>query len=224
MLLRTLTILLALSVLPATANESASQTGAGNVVQYEVRGGGMLANADVDWDRYTKVLLEPATVEFRENWAKDQQRLNNNLVTERDLAQIRSWISDMLQGALSRKISDTDGYALSDVSGPDVLRYTPRVVKLDILAPGNAQGIVGNVLVDGKGGMVVVMDISDSVSGELLTSAWRLEVDPDKGYMVTATEAGNKTAFNRMMGNWTEWLFAMLDHVRVEDGVQEHNP
>ena len=97
-----------------------------------------------------------------------------------------------------------------------MLRYTPRVVKLDILAPGNAQGIVGNVLVDGKGSMVVVMEISDSMNGELLASAWRLEVDPDKGYMETATEAGNKTAFKRMMGNWTDWLFAKLDHVRTE--------
>jgi len=216
MILRTLTILLALSVLQATANESAPQSGAGNIVQYEAAGGAMLANADLDWNRYTKVLLDRATVEFREDWAKDQQRLNNNMVTERDLAQIRSWISDMLQGALSSKISDTDGYALSEVRGTDVLRYTPRVAKLDILAPGNAQAIVGNVLVDGKGAMVVVIDISDSVSGELLASAWRLEVDPDKGYAETATEAGNKTAFKRMMGNWTEWLFTMLDHVRKE--------
>ena len=69
MLLRSFNILLALSVLPATADESAPQSGAGNIVQYEVRGGGMLA--------------------------------------------------------------------------------------------------------DGRGGMVVVMDISDSVSGELLASAWR---------------------------------------------------
>ena len=216
MILRMLTILLALSVLPVTADENTPQPATDSIVQYETEGGGMLANTDVDWNRYTKVLLDRATVEFREDWAKDQQRLNNNIVTERDLAQIRSWISDMLQGALSRKISDTDGYALSDVRGTDVLRYTPRVVKLDILAPGKTQVIVGNVLVDGKGGMVVVMDISDSASGELLASAWRLEVDPDKGYMETATEAGNKTAFKRMMGNWTDWLFAMLDHVRAE--------
>jgi hypothetical protein len=216
MKLRFLAILLALFVLPAAADENTPQSSANRIVQYEAAGGDMLANADVDWNRYTKILLDRATVEFREGWVKDQQRLNNNMVTERDLAQIRSWISEMLQEALSNKISDTDGYALSEVSGTDVLRYTPRVAKLDILAPGNAQAIVGNVLVDGKGAMVVVIDISDSVSGELLASAWRLEVDPDKGYAETATEAGNKTAFKRMMGNWTEWLFAMLDHLRAE--------
>jgi hypothetical protein len=47
----------------------------------------------------------------------------------------------------------------------------------------------------------------------LLASAWQLQEDPDKGFMETATEAGNKTAFKRMMKNWSAWFFAMLDHV-----------
>ena len=108
-IVRLLTILLALSVLPATANENTTQVAADSIVQYEAEGGGMLANANVDWNKYTKVLLDRATVEFREDWVKNQQRLNKNIVPERDLAQIRSWISDMLQEALNRKNADTEG-------------------------------------------------------------------------------------------------------------------
>lgn len=211
---RILIILLTLSILPSWADETAPQSGADKIVQYEADGGGMLANAGVDWNRYTKVLLDRATVEFREDWVKDQERLNNNIVREKDLAQIRSWMAEMFQQVIAGKTSGSDRYELTDASGADVLRFTPRIVKLDILAPGKAQGIVGNVLVDGKGSMVLVMDVSDAVSGKLLASAWRLEVDPDKGYMETATEAGNKTAFKRMIENWTGWFFAMLDYVR----------
>ena len=83
------------------------------------------------------------------------------------------------------------------------------------------QNIIGNVLVDSKGRMVLVMEISDAHSGELLASAWRLQVDPDKNFMETATEAGNKTAFKRMMREWSSWFFAMLDHVRTAESPEE---
>lgn len=42
MIVRILTILLALSVLPATANENTPQAAADSIVQYEAEGGGML--------------------------------------------------------------------------------------------------------------------------------------------------------------------------------------
>lgn len=216
MMLRLLAILLALGSSPATASDATPEPAAGKILQYEAQGGGMLAAADVDWNQYTRIQLERATVEFREDWVRDQERLNNNIIRETDLAQIRSEMSELLHGVLVRMISDADGYTLSETTGADVLRFTPRITKLDIHAPGKAQVIVGNVLVDSKGSMVLVMEISDSASGKLLSSAWRLEADPDKGFMDTATDAANRTAFKRMMENWSSWFFAMLDYVRTE--------
>lgn len=213
-MIKLLTVLLVLGVSSATADDAPDNSAAGEIVKYEAQGGGMLASADVDWDRYTGILLEKARVEFREDWERDQERLNNNIVTDADRAKIKSSMSDMLHGILVQKISDTEHYELTNARGANVLRFTPRITKLDIHAPGRVQGIVGNVLVDSKGSLVLVMEISDSVSGELLASAWRLESDPDKGFMETATEAGNKTAFSRMMADWSAWLFGMLDHVR----------
>ena len=214
MMQRLLITLLVLGVSPAMADDAQEVSATGKVVQYEADGGGMLANADVDWDRYSGILLEKASVEFRNDWERDQERLNNNIVRDADQAKIKSDMSDMLHGILVRKIADTEHYELTNTRGANVLRFTPRIAKLDIHAPGRVQGIIGNVLVDSKGSLVLVMEISDSVSGELLASAWRLEVDPDKGFMETATEAGNKTAFSRMMADWSSWLFGMLDHVR----------
>ena len=212
---RFLAVLLMLGTVCANADEVPAEPSADQILRYEARGGTMLASADVPWERYTEIQLERADVSFREGWKSDQKRLNNTLVREADLERIRSDMSEMLNEVLTHRISSTDDYTVTDSGGPNVLRLSPRISKLDIEAPGRLQDIVGDVLVDGKGSMVLVMEISDSESGELLASGWRLEVDPDKGFMDLATEANNKTAFKRMMREWSEWLFALLGHVKA---------
>jgi len=166
----------------ATAETDAVQAPIpGQIISYQFGSGGMLASAGVDWDSYTKVLLERATVEFRENWVSDQRKINDSFVREADVERIKTEMSDLLDRVLTRKLSDKDGYTLTVESGTDVLRFTPRIAKLDIHAPGRAQEFVGHVLIDSKGSMVLVMDISDSVSGELLASCWQLQGGPRKG-------------------------------------------
>lgn len=215
MMFRRLVLFLALGTACVMADEGPSDTPSGKIMQLEFQRGSMLVSTAIPWERYTAIQLEQASVVFREGWKSDQQRLNNALVREVDLARIRSDMSEMLEEVLADNIERAGDFTLAEASGSNVLRLTPRISKLDILAPGRLQDIVGDVLVDGKGSMVLVMEISDSVSGELLASAWRLEVDPDKGFMETATEASNKTAFKRMMREWTDWFFSLLNHIRT---------
>jgi len=174
----------------------------------------MLTAAEVDWSAYTEVALDRATVEFRENWVEDQRRVFNNILREADLEKIRTEMSDMLHSVLSEKVSGTDGYALSEENGTGVLRFTPRIVKLDIYQPAKAQDFVGHVLVDAEGSMVITMDITDSFTGKLLASSWSVQVDPGKGFMWSSTRGGNKTAFGQMMKRWASWQFEMLDIIR----------
>ena len=214
---RFLTIIMAFWSMAATAETDAVQAPVpGQIISYQFGSGGMLATAGVDWDSYTKVLLERATVEFREDWISDQWKINDSLVREEDAERIKTEMSDLLDKTLTRKLVDKDGYTLTAESGADVLRFTPRIAKLDIYAPGLAQAFVGHVLIDSKGSMVLVMDISDSVSGVLLASAWQLQVDSEKGYTDSATSARNRTAFGQMMGRWATWLVKLLDVVREE--------
>jgi hypothetical protein len=165
MMLRLLAILLALGSFPVIADDAPMGSPEGEIKQYEANGGVMLASTDVNWNRYTGILLEKAAVEFLEDWKREQQRLNNNIVTDHDQMRIKSGMSDMLHEILTGEISGNDRYSLSETRNTNVLRFTPRIAKLNIHAPGKLQAIVGNVLVDSKGSMVIVMEISDSVSG-----------------------------------------------------------
>jgi len=194
--------------------EPSQQSDAGEIIKYETTDGGMLTAPEIDWSVYTEVALDRATVEFRKNWAEDQRRIFNNILREEDLEQIRTDMSDMLHRVLSEKISKTDGYALSDENGRGVLRFVPRIVKLDIYHPGKAQDFVGHVLVDAEGSMVVTLDIIDSFTGKLLASSWNVQVDPEKGFTWSSTSGSNKTAFGQMMKRWANWQFELFDIVR----------
>jgi len=186
----------------------------GQIITYEAGNGTMLASADVDWNRYTKVQLDRATVEFRENWLSDQRKINYSAVREADAELIKSEMANLLNQVLTRKLSDKEGLTLTTESGADVLRFTPRIAKLDIYAPGRAQDFVGHVLLDSQGSMVLVMDISDSASGVLLASAWRIQVDRATGFSDSVTTGTNRSAFGRMMRDWASWLLELLEVVR----------
>ena len=211
-----LPVLLFISTFALADTDPSQSSFSGQIVKYQAGDGALLANGDVDWSRYTRVQLEMGTVKFREEWVEDQrQKKDNTIITDEDLQRIKTDMSDLLAKVLTLKLSDKDGYTLSSESGADVLRFTPRIEKLDIYAPDRARNYVGHVLTDSQGSMVLVMDISDSVSGELLASAVQKQVDQGTGYMESTSSGTNKTAFRQMMQRWATWLLELFDAVRA---------
>jgi len=210
-----LPVLLFISTFALADTDPSQSAFPGQIVKYQTRDGVLLADGDVDWCGYMRVQLERGTVEVRENWVRDQQKIMNNVIREADLERIKTDMSDLLEKVLTRKLSDKDGYTLSGESGADVLRFTPRIEKLDIYAPDRARNYVGHVLTDSQGSMVLVMDISDSVSGELLASAVQKQVDQEQGYLESTSSGTNRTAFRRMMERWATWLLELFDEVRA---------
>lgn len=207
-------LLIFCSMLAFAPAAGAQQPDGGEIVKYETSDGGILTAAEIDWSAYTEIALDKATVEFRKNWVEDQKRVFNNVLREPDLERIRTDMSDMLHKVLSEKVSSTDGYTLSAENGSGVLRFTPRIVKLDIYQPAKAQDYVGHVLVDAEGSMVLTLDITDSFTGKLLASSWNVQVDNEKGFMWSSTRGSNRTAFGQMMKRWANWQFELLDVVR----------
>lgn len=207
-------LMLTLPMLALADVEAVQPSDSGEIVKYETKDGGMLTAVEVDWSSYAEITLERATVEFREDWVEDQKRVFGNVLREADLEKIRTNMSDMLQGALSKRVSKVADFAISDKSGRGVLRFVPHIVKLDIYQPAKAQDFVGHVLVDAEGSMVITLDIIDSFTGKLLASSWSVQVDPGKGFMWSSTRGSNTTAFGQMMNRWASWQFELLDVVR----------
>lgn len=201
---------LAILLIAACAAQAPTPDPGFEVVDYD-RDGAIQAARGADWNTYTKVILEPATVEFREDWVRDQERLYNNTIQERDEARIKASASDLLAKVLARELPDDGGYKVTNQAGPGVMRWTPRILKLDIIAPDRVQDTITESLVDSQGSMTIELEIHDSISGELLAKAWQEQSDPYKGYMERTTSATNARAFRLMMLRWTDWLFEGLE-------------
>ena len=195
--------------------EQVEPSGSYGILKYKTPGGAVLVEADVDWSRYTKVRLERGTVEFREDWVRDQQQLNSNIIRESDIERVKTDMADMLEKTLKSNLSAREAYTLTDESGADVLRFTPGIVKLDIYTPDFMRNYSGSELTNAQGSMVLVLDISDSVSGKVLASAVQKQQADGEGYFDSANRGTNMTAFRRMMRNWNDWLFAMLEKIRA---------
>ena len=204
-------------MLALAESDQSQANGPYGVIKYQTPDGAILVDADVDWSGYTKVQLKRGTVEFRENWVRDQKRLNSSVIKEKDLERVKTDMSDLLEKVLRRNLSEMEAYTLTDESGADVLRFTPGIVNLDLYSPDFLRNFVGHELIDAQGSMVLVLDINDSVSGKLLATAVQKQLDGKSGYFESTSRGMNKTAFRRMMENWSSWLFAMLEKVRAGD-------
>lgn len=169
---------------------------------------------DVDWSTYTKVHLETATVEFREHWVRDQKRHYDNVIREKDEERIKTGASDLLAKVLTRELSEEGAYEIVDSSGTSVMRWTPHVVELDVIAPDRVQDSFTTFLVDSQGSFTIQLEIHDSVSGKLLATTWQHQSDPYKGYLERTDSVTNTVAFRLMMERWADWLLENLASVR----------
>jgi hypothetical protein len=193
--------------LSATADTDPSQTPDTDLdIIEQDRYGEILAAPGVDWSIYPKVQLEKATVALRENWARDLKRRSNITIRERDEERIKSDLAKLLDEILTKEFFLKEDFIMTDESGEDVMRVTPRIVDLDVYAPDRVRDYIGGSLADSKGRMTLELEIHDSVSGELLATSWQYQEDPYKGYMEEANSPNNRRAFRLMLIRWSSWL------------------
>ena len=184
------------------------------VVEYD-NDGYIQAAPDVNWSRYTHFQLEEASVEFREHWARDLERRNGTVIREKDEKRIKSDMSDLFSKVFSRELLNEGNWVLTEDVGADVLRFTPRIVDLDIYAPDRVRDYIGGALADSKGRMTLELDIHDSMTGRLIATTRQRREDPYDGYMESANSASNHVAFRLMLQRWSGWLNDWLNASRT---------
>lgn len=209
---RFIVVSLTLSMLACSSGPPVTPEPGMEIIEHD-RDGEFQAAIGVDWGAYSKILLETATVEFRDNWVRDQKRYDDNIVRERDVVRIKTGASELLGKVLTRELSGA-GYEMTDESGPGVMRFTPRIVDLDIVAPDRISDNIVVSLTDSQGSLALELEIHDSVSGVLLATTRQYRDDPYKGYMERTTSATNSRAFRLMMERWADWLIERFDEIR----------
>jgi hypothetical protein len=184
--------------------------------------GGLEVRPGVDWGRYSKIRLERAPVEFRRNWARDQRRQGTTASRQgidQEMERISSELSELLDEVFREELARSGHYSLTGEDGADVLRIAPRIEDLDVYAPDRTRVYIGYSLTDSSGSMTLLLNLSDSLSGQALARAVDNREDPRKGYYEWTTSAQNRTAARHMLQRWAIRLREWLDSQQVEPDV-----
>ena len=59
------------------------------------RRGELYADPGIDWSVYQQVQLDPATVAFRKNWKRDQNRYQYNKIRDSDVERMKTGLSEL---------------------------------------------------------------------------------------------------------------------------------
>jgi len=177
--------------------------------------GEIYADPDVDWSVYTSIQLDRASVAFRKNWQRDQNRYPNMLkVKTSDMERIKSELSDLFNEVFVEELTSNGDYQMTDESGENVLRISPQIVDLDIYAPDVPQPGIQRSYTKQAGWMTLKLELYDSVTGDLLATASDRKQAPNRGYLQWTNSVSNRHDAQLMLQSWARDLRNRLDEAR----------
>lgn len=206
----------------AVSDDEAMASDDGLELVKESRRGELYADPAADWSTYGKILLDPATVAFRKNWQRDQNRGQPFKVKAEDMERIKSELSVMFGEVFSEELTADGGYEMATKSGDDVLRITPHIVDLDVYAPdtGSSAGMQRSYT-HTSGRMTLKLEMYDSVTGDLIARASESKESPRRSYMQWTTSVSNRADAKRMLDGWARELREFLDDARSSNPAAE---
>ena len=153
---------------------------------------------DVEFPAYKKVMLDqPVQVEFSKNWKPNSssRSLSSHLDAE-DLQRIKDGLSGMVLEGFSKKLTK-GGYEVTTTPADDTIRVATAIVDLYINAPDTMSAGRSKTYTTEAGSMVLVMEIRDSPTGQLLARVVDRHSDNGTGSMQWTTSVSNRAAADR---------------------------
>jgi hypothetical protein len=171
----------------------------------------------VAWAEYDSVMIDEATVAFRRNWQRDQNRYQHNKIRTADMERIRNGMAELFDDVFTSELSEQGDYTLAEEAGESVLRIRPHIVDLDVYAPDarNASGMQRSY-VETAGRMTLKLELYDSQTGDLLAVASEHKEAPRRGYVQWANQVSNRQEFRLMLQGWARDLREGLESAKSD--------
>ena len=172
---------------------------------------------------YSKVLLRPIEVQFAKNWdpSKDGSALYR--MNEPDREKIKTELADLFHETFKKEL-EKGNYPLVTTAAPDVVEIQAAIVNLYINAPDVSMDYAGRskVYTSDAGHMMLIIQLHDSVTGQLLARAY--DHRAASGDMWQWTNSVTNTAeARRIIATWASALRKAWDASRA-DGVNPVPP
>ena len=209
--------LIALAAPPLQSQDEAPEIATGDLTLVEdKRHTEIYADPDADWSVYTKILVDPATVAFRKNWQRDQNRSQPFKIRTEDMERIKSELSELFGEVFTTELTEEGGYVMTAESGEDVLRITPHIVDLDVYAPDTRSSPgMQRSYTESAGRMTLKLQLYDSVTGDLIAVTSDREEAPRRGYLQWTSSVTNRQEARHLMQRWAKKMRERLDEART---------
>jgi len=167
-----------------------------------------------DLSIYKQIWLEDATVAFKKNWQRDQNRYKSLKIRTSDMERIQHEVATVFREVFTKELLD-GGYQMAEEAGHDVLILKPAIVDLDVIAP-DVQGSSRSLsFSESAGEMTLKLELYDSVTGDKIAKATDRKRDYRRGYAEWRSSVSNRSDAKRMMTSWAKAFRSSLDEAKL---------
>lgn len=200
----------------ASTGNSGKQEWDGLVRRPDSRIDAVFVRPDAELTAFRSVMLDPVQISFAANFDPNQGRRSvSGRLNADDLAAIKERLAGLFHETFRTELA-RGGYTLVDVAGPETLRVTPAIVNLFIAAPGDMTVGRSRVYTMDSGQMTVVLEMRDSVTGEVLARAVDGRNGRFTGQMTWTNRQTNMADAQNAISIWARALRSGMDEVNAK--------
>jgi len=198
---------------PAWSKDDPAVDSEGMELVKQTRMATVYADPGADLSIYNRIWLKQATVSFKKNWQRDQNRSYPLKVRNSDMLRIQDDVATLFMEVFTKELTE-GGYQLVEEAGPDVLLVVPAIVNLDVVAPDIPTSVNTQAFSTKAGEMTLNLELYDSLTNDKIAKATDRKRDYDRGYAEWRNSVNNTAVARRMMTSWAVALTDALDEAR----------
>jgi hypothetical protein len=177
--------------------------------------------ATEDLPAFRSVMLDPVSVSFSSDFETGRRsgsvarRLNAS-----DMAAIQADLANLFRDIFREELA-SGGYQLVEEGGPETLRVSASIVDLYVTAPDASQPVGrGRTYTANTGRMTLVVELRDSVTGEVLARAVDARSGRNSGVWTVTNRVTNTADARRAIRIWAVALRDALDEISARAAKQ----
>ena len=158
-------------------------------------------------------MLDPVEVSFARNWSPNRgARGAGRRLNAADVAAIQTGLAQIFREIFVAELGGA-GYEIVEAPGPETLRISAAIVDLYVTAPDtNPSGRVRTYTAN-SGQMTLVLEVRDSVTGEILARAVDRRSGRSSGTWTVTNRMTNTADARQAIRVWASSLRQALDEL-----------
>jgi hypothetical protein len=202
------------------ADPPPDETTADGLVRVPARSvGGVYRAPDATFIQYQRVILEPPSISFVDDWTEDHPE-----VSPAEMLRLRKEVVQLFHDEFTREFVKRGPYKFADEAAPDVLLVVPAIEELDIktpeagMEPGNRTYLTGRPVT-----MKVTGDLLDAITGKVVgrVITYHLPEQNPNSELRLSNRTANAQEQRRV---YAEWSLLVHEALNVAKAAKPRTP